>query len=83
MLRPGDLVRCRFALCPGTSPWENDVLTVMSVTPQDDPRFCLTCVSFASTSELLAYEFSDAQAHGAASLSTCPVSTPALHQPGT
>ncbi len=61
MLKPGDLVRCRFALCPGTSPWENDVLTVMSVTPHDDPRYCLTCVSFASAAGLLAYEFSDAQ----------------------
>lgn len=61
MLRPGDLVRCRFPLCPGTPPLENAVLTVMSVTPHDDPRYCLTCVSFASSTELLAYEFSNAQ----------------------
>ncbi len=37
------------------------MLAVMSVTPHDDPHYCLTCVSFASASGLLAYEFSDAQ----------------------
>lgn len=59
MLSPGELLRCRYELCPGQQPAMGDIVILCSIV-RDDASLSLTSVQLVGRSEVMCYDISDA-----------------------